>query len=68
MQTHVYMLRGGEGVRVVRQVTKLGDVLTNSAFMAFLLLVSLGWTITRNVLTRREVLRCVRHAAWCPPV
>eukprot|EP00802_Teleaulax_amphioxeia_P013008 Tamp_13055.p1 GENE.Tamp_13055~~Tamp_13055.p1 ORF type:complete len:334 (-),score=31.86 Tamp_13055:110-1111(-) len=36
------------------QVTKLGDVLTNSAFMAFLLLVSLGWTITRNVLTRRE--------------
>jgi hypothetical protein len=36
------------------QATKFGDVISNLAFMAFLLLVSLGWTITRSMLTRRE--------------
>ena len=40
---------------VLLQTTRLADVLTNIAFYAILLLISLGWTITRNALTRREL-------------
>ena len=45
--------------------SKLGDVLTNAVFLALLLVVSLGWSITRHSLTRREMQVRVRGLCVC---
>uniref|UniRef100_A0A7S4PFB1 GOST seven transmembrane domain-containing protein n=1 Tax=Guillardia theta TaxID=55529 RepID=A0A7S4PFB1_GUITH len=34
--------------------TRMCDIMTNAVFLALLLLISLGWTITRDRLTKRE--------------
>uniref|UniRef100_A0A7S0ECM6 GPR180/TMEM145 transmembrane domain-containing protein n=1 Tax=Hanusia phi TaxID=3032 RepID=A0A7S0ECM6_9CRYP len=39
---------------VLYDATRICDIMTNAVFLALLLLISLGWTITRDHLTKRE--------------
>lgn len=47
--------RSGHSSPALLIASKLGDVLTNAVFLALLLIVSLGWSITRHSLTHREM-------------
>jgi hypothetical protein len=38
----------------LKQVTRVGDIVSGGTFLGVLLLMSLGWGITREALTRRE--------------
>ena len=57
--------RTGYSSAALLVASKLGDVLTNAAFLALLLVVSLGWSITRHSLTRREMQVRVRGCCLC---
>lgn len=44
----------GTDSRTLKQATRVGDIVSGGSFLGMLLLMSLGWGITREQLTRRE--------------